>query len=157
MTLVTAGQRITASLLNQGQLQSYTPVWTAPTANPAIGNGTLRGQYSLVGQQCYFAITMVAGSTTTFGTGAWVFSLPLTANAADSTVWHLQTFRCFDSSAGQFWNGVGGTNTGGSTTTVIQLAPDGQPQAFASILDVTHPFAWATSDTLQLSGTYLTV
>jgi transcription elongation factor len=59
-----------------GVWQSYTPVWTASTTNPAIGNGTLTGRYSVIGKTCIVNGVMTAGSTTTFGSGYWMFSVP---------------------------------------------------------------------------------
>lgn len=59
-----------------GPLEPYTPVWTAATTAPVLGNGTLTGGYMLVGKMCDFVITLTAGSTTTFGSGAYSFTLP---------------------------------------------------------------------------------
>lgn len=57
---------------------AYTPSWTAATSNPAIGNGTLTGYWRRVGDTGYYRIQVKAGSTTTFGTGAYYFSIPHT-------------------------------------------------------------------------------
>ena len=59
----------------------YTPTWTASTTNPVIGNGSITGRYSLVNKTVTAQILVVMGSTTTFGTGAYFFSLPVTAAA----------------------------------------------------------------------------
>lgn len=60
--------------------KSYTLSWTAVTTAPSIGNGSLIGNYSQIGKVVNWRIRFVAGSTTTFGTGAWRFSLPVAAN-----------------------------------------------------------------------------
>ncbi|MFF9625453.1 hypothetical protein [Streptomyces griseosporeus] len=65
---------------------SYTPTWTAST-NPAIGNGVIVGRYMKIGRIVIGHINITAGSTTTFGSGAYNFSLPATAaNAGASMV-----------------------------------------------------------------------
>jgi hypothetical protein len=64
-----------------GAWNTYTPAWTAVTTAPAIGNGTLTGKYAVVGKVCHFTALVTFGSTTTFGSGAYTFSLPVTAGA----------------------------------------------------------------------------
>lgn len=58
-------------------LRFYTPVWTAATTNPAIGNGSVGGLYAQDGHLItgFFKIEM--GSTTTFGSGAYRVSMPV--------------------------------------------------------------------------------
>lgn len=55
---------------------SYTPTWTAVTVNPAVGNGTLAGAYSRSGRTITATFSLIAGTTTTFGTGDWRLGLP---------------------------------------------------------------------------------
>lgn len=82
----TAGQRVLASDLNTATQQSawtsYTPAWASTGTAPVLGNGTLFGSYSKVGRLVTAKIALSTGSTTTFGTGAYTFSLPLTAAIA---------------------------------------------------------------------------
>lgn len=47
------------------------------TADPAIGNGTQRGSYRLTNDTCEGEISVVFGSTSTFGTGSWFFNMPV--------------------------------------------------------------------------------
>lgn len=56
---------------------SYTPTWTGSVADPVIGNGTLRGEYTRNGDTIHLTIEMIAGGTTTFGTGVFRFSVPV--------------------------------------------------------------------------------
>ncbi|HEJ5246963.1 TPA: hypothetical protein SL796_005494 [Pseudomonas aeruginosa] len=60
------------------QRRTYTPVWTQATAAPSIGNGTITGNYTRAGHECFVNIQFVSGSTTTYGDGssAYRFSLP---------------------------------------------------------------------------------
>lgn len=58
-------------------LQSYSPAWTSSGTAPAIGNGSLTGQYLIpsAGVVIVF-VHMVLGSTSTVGTGSYRWSLP---------------------------------------------------------------------------------
>jgi hypothetical protein len=60
-----------------GAWNSYTPVWTAATTNPAIGDGTLTGRYAVVGKVCHFTTFAAFGSATTYGSGGYSLSLPV--------------------------------------------------------------------------------
>ena len=65
-----------------GKWQSYTVSWTAESTNPAIGNGTLAGRYVQIGKTVICSIALIMGSTTTYGSGNWKFSLPVTAKSS---------------------------------------------------------------------------
>ena len=54
--------------------ESYTPTWIG--GSPAIGNGNLSAKWRRVGDSLEGTIYLYAGSTTTFGSGQWEFSLP---------------------------------------------------------------------------------
>ena len=60
-----------------GVWQSYTPVWTASTTNPSIGNGTLSGRYCLIGKLITAKIFLQFGTTSTPGSGAYSFTFPI--------------------------------------------------------------------------------
>ena len=57
-------------------LTAYTPTWGASTSNPSIGDGTVSGLWRRVGECIEAQIEVVMGSTTTYGTGTYTFSLP---------------------------------------------------------------------------------
>lgn len=114
--------------------------WTAATTNPTLGNGTLSGNYDIVGGICTYTVTLTAGSTTTFGSGEWSFSAPFAANVETiGSVW------AFDS--GTYFVGVCRIQPGGST---IQCFSNNTGTAFRSIT----PFTWATGDQLTLTISY---
>src|SRR4029077_9809334 len=55
----------------------YTPTWGAVGGTPGtIGNGQLFGRYTRQGQLVAFTFRLLVGSTTTLGSGVWLFSLP---------------------------------------------------------------------------------
>lgn len=119
---------------------SYTPTWTA-TANPAIGNGSLTGAYRQIGKKVTFRIRMLAGSTTTFGTGAYVLTYPVTAKVLQNpsiTGWFLQ---------GSTPNGV--VAIGFSTTTFRMLTMSSN-----SFAGPTVPFTLANGNEFNIGGTY---
>lgn len=62
-----------------GYWTAYTPVWTAQTSDPALGNGTLEGRYMRFGKTIFFRVVLTIGSTTTVGSNFWKFTLPFTA------------------------------------------------------------------------------
>jgi len=59
-----------------GAWTSYTPSWTASTTNPVLGNGTIVGRYSKIGRQVVFHVNLTTGSTTTYGSGSYSFTMP---------------------------------------------------------------------------------
>lgn len=56
--------------------QSYTPTWSSDGTQPVLNNGTLTGAYRRVGSSIEVEIDLTMGSTTTFGTSFYKFSLP---------------------------------------------------------------------------------
>ena len=56
---------------------AYTPTWTASTTNPDIGNGTIAGRYTVIGKVCHVLVYVLAGSTTTAGSGSYSFTYPI--------------------------------------------------------------------------------
>lgn len=116
---------------------TWTPTWTASGTAPAIGNGSISGSYIKVGKKVVASVSLLAGSTTTFGTGKWFFSLP--------------------TSVGVSYNGVavaeraGFGFSGGFTLSnpVFAIIPGG-PNEFSK----DYPHAWAVNDRLYLTHTY---
>ena len=80
-----SGQVLTAAIMNQigAASESYTPAWTSTGTAPAIGNGTLSGMYFRLNKLIIARATWIAGSTTTYGTGNYRISLPVTTNNAN--------------------------------------------------------------------------
>lgn len=65
------------AIVREDQWTTYTPVWTATTTNPAIGNGGLGGRWRYVGPKTIdVGMTITMGSTTTFGAGTYRVSIP---------------------------------------------------------------------------------
>lgn len=70
---------VTGALLqNPGSWTSYTPVLTASTTNPSIGDGTVIGKYCQLGKIVFAHIRIFFGSSgVSAGTGTYYISLPV--------------------------------------------------------------------------------
>ena len=86
------GDIVNANFAAMGAWTSFSPTWENTSTSPAIGNGSLAGQYQRRADFGVFRIKLVVGSTTTFGTGTyWSFTLPYTLNstAVDVNIWGI--------------------------------------------------------------------
>lgn len=117
-----------------GTWTDYTPAWTA-SVNPAKGNGTLTGRYKQNGKTVVAEVFMQAGSTTTFGTGVWSFSLPTTAL---SVIWAGAAYILDAGTANR--SAICSMNT--STTVFLISSADGD-------VSPTVPQTWANGDALR--------
>jgi len=129
-----------------GKWQSYTVSWTAATTNPAIGNGTLNGKYVQIGKIITCNNYLLAGSTTTFGSGGFGFSLPITVYS--SAVGFVGNFIANDNSANGWYSGQ--AIVVGGDTKIITFIRDG----ISSYLSYNTPHVWASGDSLFISLTY---
>lgn len=124
---------------------AYTPVWTAASSNPSLGNGTIAGFYKQTGKTVSAYGRLLVGSTTTFGTGDWRISLPVTAQttAGPSPVGSATAGDASATSAGSR-----PANTDLITNTTMRfVSPSG-------VLAATVPFTWTTSDDVRWQITY---
>lgn len=130
-----------------GTWTNFTPTWTAGTSNPSIGNGILEGTYKRVGNTVHVWIMMTAGSTTTFGSGEYKISLPVTARAISRAVLSL----VMNDDGTRLYNSLAHN----SYTTTLSLDSD-NVTLFWDTGVVTHnsPFTWANGDWFIVSGTY---
>ncbi|MER7967666.1 hypothetical protein ABTX35_01385 [Streptomyces sp. NPDC096080] len=87
------GEVATAALFNQeirdqinsmiGAWTAYTPTWTSSGTNPSLGNnGTILGRYLKIGRTVACEIHLTTGSSTTYGSGSYNWSLPFSAVAS---------------------------------------------------------------------------
>jgi hypothetical protein len=128
-----------------GPWTAYTPSWTSTGTAPAIGNGSLVGAYRIDGKTLFIRLRMVAGSTTTFGTGSWSFSLPAGVTSVTGTQQYI-TARGVDVSASANYSGSGRVV---SAATAIEGIHIGSGTAFISN---TTPFTWANTDEFHMTG-----
>ena len=65
---------------------SFTPVWSSTGTQPSIGNGTITGKYRRVGDSVEVFTEVYSGSTTSYGTGSYNFSMPTGLNIDPSKI-----------------------------------------------------------------------
>ena len=138
---------------------SYTPTWTGTGSNPSIGNGTLTGSYLLFGTTCFLSIYMAIGSTTTGGSGAWLFALP-PGVAAPTTINQNLTCGVSTSGGASAWAGYGviGGAGGfqGSGTTVAPYASTSGASSSLGPIQPGLPGAFTVGSTISISGSFQT-
>ncbi|WP_330172941.1 hypothetical protein OG875_04680 [Streptomyces sp. NBC_01498] len=126
---------------------AYTCAWTAATTNPVIGNGTRTARVSLNGKSATVAVRIAPGSTTTFGSGNYSFSLPY-PSAAD-VVEYTGAARL---TAGSTYIGQTYATAGASTFTAT--FPTAATPANATNMSPTTPATLANGHILRMSLTY---
>lgn len=157
-----AGETVTAAIMNQhvrdnlkalgDNWVSYTPAWTSTGTAPAIGNATVQGASITTGPKTIdFFFTITYGSTSTFGTGSYRFSLPVTAASrnAGST---MNMSGLLTDTGTAIW---GVTAIRFVTTSTIELltstsATDPRLAVYAQ----TVPFTSANTDIVSVAGRY---
>jgi hypothetical protein len=139
--------------LNGSQVEtswtSYVPVWTASGTNPVINNGTIEGWYKVIGKTCFVRGNIVMGSTTTFGSGEWYVSMPVTAAHADAI---LMTVTLLDNGSAWYNATMAGARAGFNTKAPMQYV--NFTNGTASDVNSTQPFTWASSDRFVWNGSY---
>lgn len=120
---------------------AYPFTWSSISSpQPAIGNGSLTGAFHQVGKTLLQRVILGIGSTTTFGTGAWVFG---TSAAAAGSYSQIGSAMILDQSAGTVragWGAVWVAAYGG----VLIYGPDG------TALSGTTPVAMGAGDRITL-------
>jgi hypothetical protein len=128
---------------------SYVPVWTASGTNPVINNGTIEGWYKVIGKTCFVRGNIAMGSTTTFGTGEWYVSMPLTAVHADAI---LLNGNLLDNGTAWYNVTVNGARSGFNTKAPLQYV--NIASGVATEVNPTQPFTWTTGDRFIWNGSY---
>lgn len=130
----------------QGGYFSYVVLWTA-SVNPAKGDGTLTGRFIVRGRIVTVNIVLSYGTTTTGGTGDWVFTLPITA--ADTQSMTSASCLILDNGTGFFH-----MSPRLKTTTTFDLVLTDGTLTFAK---AATPMTWANADYALISFSYLIV
>lgn len=130
-----------------GAWVSYTPSWTASTTNPTLGNGTVVGRYALAGKVCHVTIRLIPGSTTTFGTGTYLFGVPFTAASANVEYMGVARLTAGSTFIGQVDLGAGGA-------LMNATFPSQSNPGIAANMSTVAPATFASGHTLRMSLTY---
>lgn len=132
---------------------AFTPTWTGVTANPALGNGSFTGTaYARVNKLVHFRIVLTMGSTTTYGTGQWIFTPPVAPVAvATNRIPFLADL--YDAGVNAY-HGVANFFTGGNLYLYCDPTTAGNPLRGVA---AAAPFTWGTGDQVVIAGTYESV
>lgn len=125
---------------------NYTPTWTGTTTNPVIGDGAIAGYLSCQGSTVNVRVNIQTGASTTYGSGFYIISLPLTAKTGGA-VGHAINGGAFDTSVNQYFPLY--VRIDPNTSSTLRIGAHGQTP-----ITPTAPFTWAASDILQLWGAY---
>ena len=148
------GQVLTADIMNQigAVTETFTPTWTSSGTAPALGNGTLSGRYFRLQKLVFVQTLLIAGSTTTYGTGTYRFALPVTARAGlygfmsqgVGRVWDFSTSTAYDVHA----------SFEGGATTYINAYYSARGVTVSTFVGATAPITFAANDEIQLTFWY---
>lgn len=154
-----AGEVVTAALLNthlrdnlnavSGIWQSWTPTWSTTGTAPSVGNGTFTCSYTQIGKTVHYRMHFVMGSTTTYGTGTWLFSLPVTPKTlpTDATIDCTGQVQDFGTSSLPVLTG----RLSGSS--VVPMVPTSSGNVILAFVTSVF-YAWAVNDFISIAGSY---
>lgn len=144
----TAGQVMTSNgngNLPSFQLEattfSYAPVWSSSGTAPVLGNGTLTGTYRKIGNMVVVNINGTFGTTTTFGTGNYFWTLPFA-----TTVTYLVVGSCEAKIGTTFYTGSSYL----ANTTTVGGVSSGQLGVWGQLF----PATWSSGDNFTITLTY---
>jgi hypothetical protein len=127
---------------------SYTPTWTAASADPAIVNGTITAAYKVIGKTCFVRVRFQMGSSTTYGTGAWYIGLPIPAVNAYAVQFPASLL---NNGTAWFSGIVNGGRLGNVSKAEIQVQ---NVSGTADGISPTFPFTWGDTDEFSFNGSY---
>jgi hypothetical protein len=132
---------------------SMTPVFSSANANASIGNGFTNGRYLQIGKRVHYYGRMVAGSSTAFGSGTLRISLPVNSGQVIGGSDALGSAWLFDTSASAY-AAPGVQIDGANAGYFILRYPAAWPQGALTDADATHPWTWASGDSMHWSVVY---
>ena len=123
----------------------YTPTWASTGTAVSLGNGTIAGRFMRFGKLGFFNGILTTGGTTTYGTGTYTFSLPVTWTAVSAVGTEIGTGRVFDTSTSTRYIASVEVGTSG---TVITLGT----HAATTDISGTVPVTLASGDIIRWAG-----
>ena len=142
---------VTASKLTLPGLD-FTPTWTSTGVAPAIGNATVVARYIQIGKFVYVRGSIIFGGTSTFGTGAYRFALPVTAAAGFTSIDPVGRLFGFDTSSGSTY--FAGEINILTTNTFRGLYMNTLPTGSVTEVGALSPWTWASGDQLHFTFFY---
>ncbi|MFE4701470.1 hypothetical protein ACFRIC_30850 [Streptomyces sp. NPDC056738] len=154
------GEVVSAAIMNQevrDQFNSifaawttYVPTWTSSGTAPALGNGTMVGRYMKIGRTVICHINMTTGSTSTYGTGNYNWSLPFTAANAGASIVGTAHLLGVDRWAGEIVISPNASNcsafmSSSGTNTKIDFMTAARPETLASGAQIRLTFIYESA------------
>ena len=133
-----------------GEWTEYTTSqWLSSSSpQPSIGNGVYRMWYKKMGKTVHVRFQWQAGTTTTFGTGNWVFSLPANVNTSVTNARWIGTAR-YNHAGTISYNGIVPECNWALGSSMLLVNATG-----GSLVGVTSPFVWASGDEIHVEIVY---
>ena len=128
---------------------AYVPQWTSTGTAPALGDGVMVGKYKIRHSDIAVFMRQTMGSTTTFGTGSYTWSMPFSA-ATFTNGTHRGSGAVFDSSTSTRYVAIANV---ASASAGMTLASD---VATAGV-GATVPITFAVSDLVDISMEFLPI
>ncbi|HRE02833.1 MAG TPA: hypothetical protein PLV68_16145 [Ilumatobacteraceae bacterium] len=128
-----------------GVWSSWSHNWTASGGGSSLGNGTASARYTRIVDSVTVQLAMKFGSTTNFGSGAFLWNLPVTAAIPGTDLGPLFTGYAYDSSA-NLMRAVLGYCV--NAWTIACYVDNGGAVSQGT------PWTWANADQIKLFGTY---
>ena len=125
---------------------SYTPTWASSGTAPVIGNGVFVAQWLQIGKLVHFFGTVTFGSSSTFGSGTYTFTLPVTASVLNPAGGVF----LFDSSASNYALATAFL----TSSTAFQITYGATYLGALTHVGASAPWTWATSDQIGWNLTY---
>jgi hypothetical protein len=145
--VVMADSTAATGLKYGGARTAYTPTWgVASGTAPTLGNGSLTGTYVRIGDLIYFTVKLVVGSTSTIGSGAYTFTLPVATLGAEIAM----TGNCAALDAGVSWYRGYTPNTveNGYLDKFVMINASG------NLIQNSAPFTFGANDQILVWGVY---
>ena len=129
---------------------AYTPAWTASGTAPAIGNAVVTARYVQIGEMVHAYGSITFGSSSTYGTGSYLFALPVTASASAFTVLSIGSADIYDASA----TALGRARVSAGSVTTMRLSLGATYLGVNTLIGQTAPWTWAVGDIIYWSIIY---
>jgi hypothetical protein len=127
---------------------TYTPSWSSSGTQPSLGNGAITGRYFRIGKAVFVYIKLDMGSTTTYGTGSYYFSVPFTQTDSGMSARRLGQMSVYDANTAQA--GWGWVRTHSSTQVVCEYISGAGMMNAIGVVGTTTPVTFANGDRLDL-------
>lgn len=130
---------------------SFTPTWTGSVSDPVLGNGSALGRYRLQGKTLDVVIDILIGSTTTFGSGTFYFTLPasLTAYLSAGRPFVLNGSVAYSLAGGSLLPGIVEVLNGDATKLVVKGVASSASTALNALSSTTG--AWGTNGAIRFA------